>query len=201
MNSSNNEHPEVRPQREEKRRILIVTDGTVTECGYFEKVKKLSLDVIEIAKRGSKDIDKLVDLAIQRRNRGDYDVVSVVCDIDDRLISQGSRSTLDTAIQEAYRNNIMICLSHESFEVWLLAHAGTVPSAASKRKIASAEAAKRGLVKGRRNKEIVDSKITCESIKCAMKEAERLRATYGNDILKDSPNTDVDKLFRKIQLK
>lgn len=103
-------------------RFLIITDGVMTEQGYFERIKRLTRDSIRIISRGSKDIDKLVELAIKTKNNSEYDYVAIVCDIDQRLQSERSKQTLINATLNANRNDIIVCLSNESFEIWLLAH-------------------------------------------------------------------------------
>ena len=182
------------------KRFLIVTDGTITEQGYFERIKRLTHDSIKIISRGSKDIDKLVELAIKMKNNSDYDYVAIVCDIDQRLQSEKSKKTLANAVSNARRNNVIVSLSNESFEIWLLAHFCQVKSAMKNREQARNAAIKKGIVKGRDGKEIVADKITKESIFAAMAEIRRLRGIYGEDIIVSAPMTDVDKLVAIINL-
>ena len=163
------------------QRFLIVTDGVVTERGYFERVKYLTRDSIRIVARSSKDIDELVNIALAMKSNSDYDFVAVVCDIDQRLQNNKTRETLERAIKLAEQNQIIICLSHESFEVWLLAHFGNVSSRAKERNQAQEMALK-------------------ESILVALKEVERMRKVYGSDILSSAPMTDVDMIVKKIRL-
>lgn len=191
-------HNRLRNARKLCRRFLIITDGVITEQGYFERVKRLTRDSIKIVSRGSKDIDKLIELAIKMKEKSDYDVVAIVCDIDQRLQSEKSKSTLIKAIANARKNGIMMCLSHESFEVWLLAHVGQIKSNMKSREQAQKIALEKGIVKGRDGKEIVAEKITKESIETAIAEIRRLRGVSGNDITASAPMTDVDKLVSAI---
>ena len=71
-------HNRLRNARKLCRRFLILTDGIITEQGYFERVKRLTRDSIKIVSRGSKDIDKLLELAIKMKDKIDYDVVEIV---------------------------------------------------------------------------------------------------------------------------
>ena len=180
--------------RRARKRFLILTDGVITERGYFENIKRLTRDSIKVVARSSKDIDALVDMAIEMRGRSDYNYVAVVCDIDQRLEDLKSRRTLENAIKIAESSGVMVCLSHESFEIWLLAHHGEVRSEARNRVKAHELAVQSGIVKGRKGKEIVPEKFTRGNIKDAIAEAERLRKTYGSDILRSSPLTDVDRV-------
>lgn len=182
--------------RHARKRFLILTDGVITERGYFENIKRLTRDSIKVVARGSKDVDALVEMAIGMKLRSDYDCVAVICDIDQRLYDEKSRRTLVGAMKQAESADVMICLSHESFEIWLLAHLGEVKSEAGNRARAHELALQCGIVKGRKGKEIVPEKITRKSIEEALMEAERLRKTYGSDILKSSPLTDVDRVVR-----
>lgn len=178
-------------------RFLIITDGMITEQGYFERIKRLTRDNITIVAR-NKDIDKLVDLAIARKEKSDYDMVAVICDIDQRLQTKKSKDTLICAMSTARKNNIVMCMSHESFEIWLLAHLGRVKSNMKNRTQAHDACAKNHITKGHDGKEIVVEKINKQSIMAAITEAQRLRAVYGNDIITNSPLTDVDKIVSKI---
>ena len=182
------------------QRFLIVTDGVVTERGYFERVKYLTRDSIRIVARSSKDIDELVNIALAMKSNSDYDFVAVVCDIDQRLQNNKTRETLERAIKLAEQNQIIICLSHESFEVWLLAHFGNVSSRAKERNQAQEMALKKGIVRGRDGKVVVGEIITKGSILVALKEVERMRKVYGSDILSSAPMTDVDMIVKKIRL-
>lgn len=180
------------------KRFLIITDGIITEQGYFERIKRLTRDSIRIVSRSSKDIDKLVELAIKMKDNSDYDHVAIVCDIDQRLQSKKSKKTLIDAISKAERNNIIVSLSNESFEIWLLAHFCRIENVMKNREQAQKIAIKQGIVRGRDGKEIVADRITKDSISVAIKEIERLRGIYGNDIITSAPMTDVDKLVSKI---
>lgn len=179
-------------------RFLIITDGVMTEQGYFERIKRLTRDSIRIISRGSKDIDKLVELVIKTKNNSEYDYVAIVCDIDQRLQSERSKQTLINATLNANRNDIIVCLSNESFEIWLLAHFCQIKSVMKNREHAQNAAIKQGIVKGRDGKEIVADMITKDSVFTAMNEVERLRGVYGKDVITSAPMTDVDRLVSKI---
>lgn len=188
------------PARLLRKRYLIVTDGLLTESGYFEKLKPLINDVLEVVAK-NKDVDDLVDEAIRRMNRGTFDGVFVVCDVDERLKSEASRKKLMNAMCMAEKNGVRFCLSNESFEVWLLAHITKVNSADGSRGIAHTRALKMGIVCGNNGKEIVDNFMTKDNISRAIDEAKRLKTVYGENVLDSSPNTDVFSILEKLEFK
>lgn len=197
MRTRNNSSRKPRDHRKLRKRFLIVTDGMITEQGYFERIKQLAYDSIKVVAR-NKDIDKLVELAKAIKEKSDYDTVAMVCDIDQRLQNEKSKKTLMHAISVAEKNGIIMCMSHESFEIWLLAHLGQVKSSMKNRAQAHDACIKKGIMKGSNGKEIVAEKITRDSILAAMAEVKRLRNTYGDSILVSAPMTEVDKIMSKI---
>ena len=56
------------------------------------------------------------------------------------------------------------------------------------------------LVKGDDGKIINESRFSIDMVNKALVEAERLRKTYGSNILESSPTTDVDKVVSRIKL-
>jgi len=103
-------------------------------------------------------------------------------------------------IKTAKEEKIIMCLSHESFEVWLLAHLGEVSSEMASRKKAGKEAIKKGLLSGSNGKQVVEKMITPQTITTALKESARLRKVYGANILNSAPTTDVDLIIEKLSL-
>ena len=180
--------------RKENKRILIVTDGVVTETGYFCRVRDISCDVIDIVPRSSKNTRELINLAINRRDGVSikYDFVAVVCDVDDKLDTEKSRKQLEKDEKYAKENNVFLCLTNQSFEVWLIAHIQRVPSDAGERKKASNIAKQLGIVTGKRGKVVVANKIDKNTIRQASDEAKRLRKVYGSNIMSSKPITYVD---------
>lgn len=188
------------PDRSLRKRYLIVTDGLLTESGYFEKLKPLVNDALEIVAK-NKDVDILVAEVVRRMKRSSYDESFIVCDIDERLKHKTSKKKLIDAIGEAGKNGVKVCLSNESFEIWLLAHKVKVSSADGSRGSAHARAVKLGIVCGNNGKEVGDGIMTKDNIQKAIIEAERLKAVYGGDALTSNPNTDVHELVAKLDFK
>ena len=103
-------------------------------------------------------------------------------------------------LKTAWEAGVSVYLSNESFEVWLLAHAISVPKRAGKRAEATRLALKQGLLDDRRKKEVVADVISANSIRKALLEVKRLRKEYGGDVLRVKPMTDVDKIVEKVEL-
>lgn len=119
--------------RNERKRFLVVTDGIVTEKTYFTYLNDIAHDQI-IVKAKNVDVDKLLDMALDIRSKSSYDGVAVVCDIDERLKSDKSRKLLEETIMRAEENGVEMCLSHESFDIWVLMHSGKkIPAKVSER--------------------------------------------------------------------
>ncbi len=116
--------------REPKPRILVVTEGEVTEPEYlkgFEKAFRHSLIDVKYAKEHGLDPHSLVKIAKvhkeeaenQAEREGDrnlrYNSVWCVFDIDDHR-------TVSDAKQMARANNIELAISNPAIELWLLLH-------------------------------------------------------------------------------
>ena len=187
--------------RKEATRLLIVTDGLLTEPTYFEHINHLTKDVVKVH-RDNANIGDLVEKAafLQSRAGNKYDAVFVVCDIDARLEQQSTRNELDRAIAAAQKCNVRVILSHACIEVWLLCHVlDSIPSTVRDRTIARQLAKRYNIITGRKNKETNTTKITKQSIQRALEVAEKLRRTYGSDPTKNGPLTDVDIVMRRLR--
>ena len=168
-----------RSTRKEATRLLIVTDGLLTEPTYFEHINHLTKDVVKVHRDNA---------------------VFVVCDIDARLEQQSTRNELDRAIAAAQKCNVRVILSHACIEVWLLCHVlDSIPSTVRDRTIARQLAKRYNIITGRKNKETNTTKITKQSIQRALEVAEKLRRTYGSDPTKNGPLTDVDIVMRRLR--
>lgn len=186
--------------RNEATRLLIVTDGFLTEPTYFEHINHLTKDVIKVHKENT-NIGDLVKKAtlLQDRAGNKYDAVFVVCDIDTRLEQQSTIKELHRAIDAAQKRNVKVILSHACIEVWLLCHVlDTIPSTIRDRTIARQLAKRHNVITGRKSKETNTSKITKPSIQHALEMAKKLRQAYGSDPTKDGPLTDVDIIVRML---
>ncbi len=101
-----------------KDTILILTNGKQTEKNYFNNLKSYfdSMFTIKVEFQNLQ-CDKLVEFAITRKVEN-YNQIWCVFDIDDSF----AEGHLTVALHLAQKNNIKICYSNESFEVWLLYH-------------------------------------------------------------------------------
>lgn len=126
-----------RSTRRERRRILVVTEGRVTEPQYFTGLAKyaratgLTVQATEIVGLG-RDPSRVVREAIQRRDgdrriatdRDRYDEVWCVFDVDQHALIAG-------ALVAAKRESIGVAVSNPCFELWLLWHLGDLAAAAT----------------------------------------------------------------------
>ena len=147
-----------RPKRQEiRKKILIVTEGAVTEPEYFERLRKIIapnyaaiLDVRPKLKksRGNRKwksnpvsvVEECISLrnhdrSQQSSNNTDqepYVACFAVVDVDDWDINRNPSSQLNKAIHLAKDNEIQLLISNLKFEVWLVWHLeGTTPKSTS----------------------------------------------------------------------
>lgn len=147
-----------RPKRQEiRKRILIVTEGAVTEPEYFERLRKIIapnyaviLDVRPKLRksRGNRKWKSnpvsVVEECISLRNHDHsqqnsnnteqepYVACFAVVDVDDWDTNRNPSSQLNKAIRLAKDNDIQLLVSNLKFEVWLVWHLeGTTPKSTS----------------------------------------------------------------------
>lgn len=114
--------------RQEHPRILIVTEGELTEPQYFRGLSKTlratGIDIYKVSITGlGRDPGRVVKEAAERSGRGErrnvsedsYEHVWCVVDVDDH-------ATLDSAIRRARKASIDVAVSNPCFEIWLLWH-------------------------------------------------------------------------------
>ncbi|MBI1313523.1 RloB domain-containing protein [bacterium] len=118
------------PFKEARPRILVVTEGAVTEPQYLDGLKKACrnpLVDVEVEDRHGRDPHALVKIARDRLRQAErqarresddnlkYDDVWCVFDIDDH-------QTVADAKQMARDNQIELAISNPAIELWLLLH-------------------------------------------------------------------------------
>lgn len=102
--------------RQERRTVLIVTNGERTEVDYFEALKKEPW--VRVAKvtvkfeAGAPGV--VVNRAAKTRDDNAYDEAWGVCDVDEFDVT--------AAIESAATRSVGLALSVPSFEVWLILH-------------------------------------------------------------------------------
>ena len=94
-------------QREQRKRFLIVVEGAVTECSYFNAIRtsrKISTANIQVVPPGPTSPIEIVEKAIELRDeqkRGDpYDEVWCVFDVEAK-VTQPAREGLAEALRNA----------------------------------------------------------------------------------------------------
>ncbi|MFB9239949.1 RloB family protein [Plantactinospora siamensis] len=100
--------------REQRRTVLIATNGESTERAYFSGLKQefTTHRVMVVVERGSPL--EVVRGAARRRDANDVDEAWAVCDVD-----QYRTQETDAA---ATANQVRLAWSNPCFEIWLLLH-------------------------------------------------------------------------------
>lgn len=104
---------------EQRRSMLIATNGRSTEYDYLKALKQESWVVrsrVAVVFEGGSPLE-LVRGAAKRGARDDYDEVWAVCDVDD--------FEAESAREEASRLSVDLVWSRPCFEVWLILHKET----------------------------------------------------------------------------
>ncbi len=113
--------------RPEKITILIVGEGQETEPNYFRELKRDRLDrsrfTVTVKKGHGRSAKAVVEEALDHKRQAamrgeDYDQVWCVTDVE----QSGNRRVLREAVTLSKKEQILLCLSNPSFEVWLQAH-------------------------------------------------------------------------------
>lgn len=106
-----------RPQRFERPRGLVVTEGTVTEVQYLHMLQQqLPRNAASLKLIGEGfDPLRVVKRALRERKDGDYSWT--VC-----LVDYDNHETLQDALRLASKKNIRVLVSNPCFELWLLWH-------------------------------------------------------------------------------
>jgi hypothetical protein len=109
-----------RPSRQENKKILIVTEGEITEVQYLQGLaqylRTAGVTVVPCSVQGgggepSRVLAKARDLA----SRSDYEAVWLVVDVDEH-------ASLDDVLRKCTTGGETVVVSNPQFEVWLLWH-------------------------------------------------------------------------------
>jgi hypothetical protein len=110
--------------RDERKRFLIVCEGTKTEPNYFEALKRLlppNVATIDIHGEGDNTLSLVAKARGIRDKRGNgnfpFDQVWIVFDRD-----SFPPDDFDNAIKSASANSMMCAWSNEAFELWYILH-------------------------------------------------------------------------------
>jgi hypothetical protein len=111
-------------RRSAHRRILILTQGKVTEPAYFDCLRQLYRHVVVVVKDCPKSPQQMLDVAIAEqkkaaKNREDsFDATWVGFDAEERP----DEAMLRALRQKAGQYDVRLAWSNPCFEVWLLLH-------------------------------------------------------------------------------
>ena len=117
------------PKFAQKKRFLIVVEGAVTECQYFNAIRtlrRISTANIKVIPPGPTSPIEIVEKAIQLRKKsshsGDpYDEVWCVFDAEAKL-TQTTRPGYADALIRANQQKVKVANSNPCFELWILLH-------------------------------------------------------------------------------
>lgn len=150
-------------KRPRRKRLLVVTNGEVTEPSYCDMLNDSARACHIVCKSDHVDPRTLASYAAKvlrnderasRNKRGgvsdSYSAVFVVTDVDDT-----PASNLLAAQRICNDNGMQLVVSNPCFEVWLIDHLGICPESVDTAKEAERLAAAKGLVTGRRDKYLV----------------------------------------------
>lgn len=120
----------VRNPRFEKSRMLVVTEGEVTEVQYLQglaqQLRASGASIRGVRAKGiGRDPLKVVQMALAMAEGEEFDEVWVVVDVDDH-------TTLEEAIHLGTAEKIPVVVSNPCFEIWLLWHYGDCRAAQSR---------------------------------------------------------------------
>jgi hypothetical protein len=184
-----------------RRRLLVVTQGEVTEPVYFEALKRLHREVVVVVETCPKSPPQMLDAAraIQikaaRSREERYDTVWVVFDAEERP----DLAMLRQLRHQADQHGIRLAWSNPCFEVWLTLHL-----AFSQAQLLNAAESIRQLTthlpsyaKDRRGAER-NMAILLPLVGTALVNAQRLREGHVARDAGEFPNpaTDIDQLVR-----
>lgn len=179
--------------RELRQVFLIVCEGEKTEPNYFKAFrvpKDVICDIHGVGHNTRSLVEKTISMAQRRR----YDQVWVVMDKDSFSVDQ-----FNQALQLAQNNNIQVAYSNEAFEIWDLLHFDFHQSALSRTTYQQRLTDRLGS-KYQKNDRLMYSKLE-DRLDNAVKNAQRLLASYGNDHspAHDNPSTYVHALVIELR--
>jgi hypothetical protein len=171
-------------------RFLIVCEGEKTEPAYFDgfRVPSVTIEIVGLGK----DPLTLVEQALDRRGRGEYDQVWCVFDRDDV-----PADLFNQALLLAQRYRIKVAYSNQAFELWYLLHFHYVNTPLSRRDYGDRLSSQLGRPYQKDDPTLYRELLPVQAE--ALRNAERLLAQYNprNPAL-DDPSTTVHKLVQEL---
>ncbi len=109
-----------RPSRQENKKILIVTEGEITEVQYVQglvqHLRTAGVTVVPCTvQAGGGEPSRVLAKARDLASRSDYEAVWIVVDVDDH-------ASLDPVLSQCTTSGEKVIVSNPQFEVWLLWH-------------------------------------------------------------------------------
>lgn len=109
-----------RPSRRENKRLLIVTEGEITEVQYLQglaqHLRTAGLTVVPCAvQSGGGEPSRVLAKARALAAQSDYEAVWLVVDVDEH-------ASLDEVLRSCTTGGETVVVSNPQFEVWLLWH-------------------------------------------------------------------------------
>ncbi|MET4145482.1 RloB family protein [Arthrobacter sp. UYCo732] len=180
-------------------KILIVTEGEVSEPQYFEYVKNelSSFGVNVKCVPGKVDPLRLVNKAIEMRDKeraaygsaGEFDETWVAVDVD-------RHAKLPAAVELALNEGVSLAISNPCFELWLLLHLEAYSSFVETKDVT---------VRWREKSGATDKSLDPKKIAGKFDDAERrasenrkMHARDGKAHPMDNPSTSIDELVRRL---
>ncbi len=187
-----------------RRRILVLTQGKVTEPAYFDRIRQVYRQVVVVVKDCPKSPPQMLDVAIAERakaaanGREDrFDSTWVVFDAEERP----DEAMLRTLRQKAAQQDIRLAWSNPCFEVLLLLHLvfSQAQIVNADHAIRQLEALLPGYAKDQRAAERSMAALP-PKLATALTHAQRLRGGHATRGAGEFPNpaTDVDLLISEM---
>lgn len=187
-----------RSRRKEHRRILIVTEGDVTERQYFEGllqhlrssgVRVASSTVKTAGGEPSLVLKKARDLRREIAGEEDFDSVWIVVDVDDH-------AKLEEVLRECSRSDELAAVSNPQFEIWLLWHLAKSAKSHTKTTIAR-ELEKHGF--GLVKKKHLPANFPFSMVHVALEYASQGSRTSPPNVRGANPSSGLPHLVKLIQ--
>jgi hypothetical protein len=109
-----------RPSRQENKKLLIVTEGEITEVQYVQglaqHLRTAGVTVVPCTvQSGGGEPSRVLAKARDLASKGDYEAVWLVVDVDEH-------ASLDDVLRKCATGGETVVVSNPQFEVWLLWH-------------------------------------------------------------------------------
>lgn len=176
-----------RPNKDQRKRVLAVSEGKVTEVEYLEglyqflRPKHVRLEVRGVGKDPLKVVEECAKIG------EGYDELYCLVDVDEH-------ATLDKAIVEAKRRKINLLISNSCFEIWLLWHYMDCTSGKTPKQLVDTLQNQLGI----KGKHIDCNKFNFKDFKIACERAKKVCDECGAGVKGSNPSTALPVLIHRI---